>query len=436
MAKNPYTWDDIRLIRQYPHLLGHLAGKDLLTEMHSDWMLYLLDAPRERSLKAHRGSFKTTALSEIGIIWYLMFHPDARVVIVRKGYRAAADIVRNIGNIMVMPEIAKLLELAWGQPWTFTTRRDGRLDLSVKKSKTKETSVMAMGIDSGITGAHFDFGITDDVIDLNDRISESEREKTKFVLQEYRANIMDRGKFMVHIGTPWHKNDAWTILPPALEYPIARTSLITPEQEADIRTKTTPVLFAINYDLRFENEGDMLFRDPRIGTWQADKVTHVRAHVDAAFEGDHYCALTIMGNLPGGKLNAVGWVFPGNIKDWFGEIAKKVVQYSCYSLCMEDNADKGFSVDILRRDPLIASSHVWLDTYHELMNKHVKISTYGPEVWHDIEWAAETDPRYLEQIIDYREKMEPDDAPDSMGSLIREGGFSKTKGISSALWRW
>lgn len=431
-----YTWDHVKKIRQQPHLLGLLAGKDKLTKLHSDWMLQLLDATEEQVLQAHRGSFKTTSISEIGTIWYLMFHPNARIAIIRKSYTAAAAIVRNIANMMMMPEIKELLTFVWGDEWKFTVRREGLLDLSVKKTRTKEVSVTALGIDSGITGSHFDFAISDDACDLKDRISEAEREKTKLVIQEFRANIMDPGKFMVHIGTPWHKNDMFSILPPAKKYPVSMTGLLSEEEENNIKGKTTPVLYAINYKLEFENEDDMMFRDPYMGKWHHGELSLVRGHVDAAFDGDHYCALTILGKQKNGKLNAVGFTYPGNIKEWLGIIAKRLAQYGCNKIYIELNADKGYSADILRIHPIVKENHIWVDDYQETMNKHVKIATYAGEVWKDIEWAAETDAEYLEQCVDYREKMEPDDAPDSLSSLVRQGGFSATKSWNSNIWNW
>jgi len=59
-------------------------------------------------------------------------------------------------------------------------------------------------------------------------------------------------------------------------------------------------------------------------------------------------------------------------------------------------------------------------TYHESMNKHLKIITHGKKGWKDTEWIAETDDKYLEQITDYSEKAEHDDAPDSYASIVRE----------------
>ena len=50
------------------------------------------------------------------------------------------------------------------------------------------------------------------------------------------------------------------------------------------------------------------------------------------------------------------------------------------------------------------------------MNKYVKITTHLYKHWKSIYWF-DTDPEYLNQILDYTEDAEHDDAPDSAASL-------------------
>ena len=57
--------------------------------------------------------------------------------------------------------------------------------------------------------------------------------------------------------------------------------------------------------------------------------------------------------------------------------------------------------------------------YHESMNKFVKISTYLRKHWASIQWLEETDPEYIDQILEYSEFAEHDDAPDSAATLLR-----------------
>lgn len=54
------------------------------------------------------------------------------------------------------------------------------------------------------------------------------------------------------------------------------------------------------------------------------------------------------------------------------------------------------------------------------MNKYIKISTYLRENWDRIVFIKDTDKEYINQILDYTENAEHDDAPDSLASLLRE----------------
>ena len=54
------------------------------------------------------------------------------------------------------------------------------------------------------------------------------------------------------------------------------------------------------------------------------------------------------------------------------------------------------------------------------MNKYIKISTYLRENWSKIIFVKDTSKEYINQILDYTENAEHDDAPDSLASLIRE----------------
>ena len=54
------------------------------------------------------------------------------------------------------------------------------------------------------------------------------------------------------------------------------------------------------------------------------------------------------------------------------------------------------------------------------MNKFVKISTYLRSNWKNIAWLEDTDPEYINEILDYSEFAEHDDSPDSAASILRK----------------
>lgn len=57
--------------------------------------------------------------------------------------------------------------------------------------------------------------------------------------------------------------------------------------------------------------------------------------------------------------------------------------------------------------------------YSETMNKYIKISTYLRSEWSRIVWLEDTDPEYINEILEYNEFADHDDSPDSAASLIR-----------------
>ena len=53
------------------------------------------------------------------------------------------------------------------------------------------------------------------------------------------------------------------------------------------------------------------------------------------------------------------------------------------------------------------------------MNKYLKITSYLYHYWDRVYFHTDTDKEYLDQILDYNQFAEHDDAPDSLSCAIR-----------------
>lgn len=428
-----YTERELELIREHPHLLGHIIGKDRLAELHSLWIRYCWESNEHCALQAHRGAFKTTAITMVGAIWWMLFHPDDRIAIVRKTFSDAAKVVAAIAQSMDLPEVRALFEFAHGMAPVATRRRDGQLTYNFKRTVTPEGSITAHGIDGSLTGTHYDKVLCDDFVTLKDRISRAEREYTKEIIREIDTNIIDPGKGVSYIGTPWATDDAWTILNMEIvKFDVYLCNLLTAVEIEKKRKSTTPFLFAANYELELISDKGALFGEPQYTKWQP-KRAGVYAHLDAAFDGDHTCALTIMSKLATDdnvrRFQAAGFSYGGNVKDWIPTVVKLCKKYMVETLYIETNPDKGYTADKLRGKGVVVKD------YTEKQNKHIKITTYLYDDWNNITWDENSDPEYLEQIVDYRQGQEPDDAPDSAASLMR-AKFVPIKVGHTALYSW
>lgn len=429
--KTIYTNERIEELGKYPHLIGHLAGKDKLTELHSYWIKYIWDSNEERSLQAHRGSYKTTAIVAIGTIRWLLFNPNDRIAIIRKTFTDAAEVVDAICNMMQMREIQELFYAVHGVFPEFRTKRFGKLEFCFKRTVTPEGSVNAHGLDASLTGKHYDKIICDDFVTLRDRISKTERERTHTIIREIRTNIIDAGKPVSYIGTPWHKYDAWRLLPEPILFDVYLCNILSYDEIEDKKRKTTPSLFSANYKLKHQADENTLFVDPKYERWVFSNKNKIYAQLDAAFDGDHTNGLTIMAQheTDSNLLRAVGFCYGGNVKDWKEKIITICKKYRVKYLYNETNPDKGFTADLLRGNGII------IKEYTESMNKHNKIATYLYERWDDILWDIATEDDYMEQVLDYEKGAEPDDCPDSAASLLKMV-FSKKQADSGSLYKW
>lgn len=410
--------------------MGHFAGKDRLTLLHSEWIHYCWETSEDRSLQAHRDAYKTTSVIVVGTLWWLLFHPNDRIGIIRKSFTDAALVVAAIRDIMLLPAIRELFKAAHGYYPEFKTKREGLLTFNFKENITPEGNVNAYGINQTLTGVHLDKIACDDFVTLKDRLSPAERKKTISMIQEIRTNIIESGKCCFFLGTPWHKGDAWSVCPPAVKYNVYETGIITDEEIQKKKEKTTKSLFACNYELVHMAEEGKLFADPKYGRWSYALLGTI-GHIDAAFDGKDTCALTFMAKKSDDKIQAFGKVYPGNVKDWLDVIEAEYRKRRCKKIYVETNTDKGYTAKLLRGRGLIVGE------YWEDINKHQKISSYLYDQWGNIEWSEDTDLDYLVQITDYEKGEEPDDAPDSAASLVMRGGFSSVQiGGGEALYKW
>ena len=95
------------------------------------------------------------------------------------------------------------------------------------------------------------------------------------------------------------------------------------------------------------------------------------------------------------------------------EIIRESRRLLCEPIKCERNGDKGFLVkEFLKRD-------VYASGYDESQNKFIKIVTYLKKWWPRIIFLEGTDPEYIDQILDYTENAEHDDAPDSAACVCR-----------------
>ena len=274
---------------------------------------------------------------------------------------------------------------------------------------------------------------------IKDRTSRAERERIKLVWQELQ-NVRNRGGRTIAVGTNWHIQDVFSLMPPAdvyTCYDCCDYGIMTKKEIENLKKTMTPALFAANYELKFIANEDAIFTDIRYlkpsdmteqeikdGVKPKDLLDGCIAHLDASYGGGDTTALTLMKKLPDNRIIAFGKVWEKHVKHCMNEITMLCNLYNYRSLWMETNGDKGYLAQEFRQRGMRVM------TYHEKMNKDVKIQTYLYGAWQDIYWLEETDANYVNQVMDYTENAEIVDAPDSGACACRLLNKGKVKALS------
>ena len=414
----------LQKVKEEPHVLGHLLGKTKLTRQQGKWIKDCWDnLEYHKGLMAHRGAYKTTAITEVGCLRWLLFHPNDRIAIIRKPYTEASKTLTTIRNFFLLDDIKALFYFAHGVYPKLSRNRENSLIFNFKKSITKEGNLDAYSIDGQLTGNHYDKFICDDIVVSRDRVSKAERETTKNAVRELVTNIIDPGKYGIFIGTPWHRADAWKIIAeadiPIDKYTIYDTGILS-EEEIEIKKRTTTgSLFSCNYELVHVAQEGALFANPVYGVWNK-KLMPVVAHLDAKFKGDHTNGLTIASPKGNNRYQFAGFCYSDHVQNCADDIITKIKKYKVSKFYIETNPDQGYTSAMLKEKIKNANVKCIVKEYFESMNKHHKIVTHLKDYWERIDWDEDTDPEYLEQVIDYKEGQVPDDCPDSAASLIRQ----------------
>ena len=398
-----------------PVQIGKWVGFKDLTEMHNEWLRDFLYSKQDQTLQGHRGSFKTTTLS-LFLTIHCIIKPNETTLFFRKTSSDVAEVMRQTSNILKAGCVQEIVQVLYGRSLALVKDTNYEISTNLTTSIKGSAQIVGLGIGTSITGKHADVIVTDDIININDRLSEPERNRTKIAYQELQ-NVKNRGGRFINTGTPWHKDDAFTLMPNPKKYPWDATGLITPEQAEEIKSHMTNSLFAANYELKHIADDDVIFANPQTGADPA-LVEQGTSHCDAAFYGEDWTAFTILA-LHDGKYYVFGKCWRKHIDDIMSEIVLWHDKFMCKKMYNELNADKGYVAKELRKRGLKVV------TYTETQNKYIKIVSYLKFVWKDVVFVKGTDQEYIDMICDYNEDAEHDDCPDSLSSLIRAVGGKK-----------
>ena len=399
----------IEFLTGKPYKFAHLVGFKKLRTLHNGWIADMVRGKEDKTLQAHRGSYKTTCVA-VSLALIIVLLPNKRTMFMRKTDTDTKEIIAQVKKILENAVTRYFVRTIYGLDLKFVKFNETEITTNLTNDPRGSAQLIGMGIGGSLTGKHFDLIFTDDIVNVQDRISKAERERTKLIYQELR-NIVNRGGRIYNTGTPWHKEDAFSLMPNPEKYDCYTTGLIEAEALANIKSNMIASLFSANYELRHIAAEDVIFENPITGEDPA-KAEQGECHIDASYGGEDFTAFTIC-KKSHGVYYILGKLWKKHIDDCEDEIISLRRRFNAGRILCEKNADKGYLAKELRKRGERVTS------YHEDMNKFLKITSYLKAEWKNVHFVIGTDEDYIRQITDYTETAEHDDAPDSAASIVR-----------------
>ena len=402
----------VRKIRARPEKVGHQIGFTDMVKLHGDWIRTMVWEDKDFTLQAHRGSYKSSCLA-VAISLILVLFPSRNIIFLRKTDSDVAEMMGMVAKILRSNFMIKLVKVVYGQDLKVEGESMNHLSTNLWTSPMGSPQLLGLGIRASITGKHAFYVITDDICNKDDRESRAERERTKRQYDELQ-NIRNRGGRIINLGTPWHKDDVFSKMPNIERWDCYQTGLLSKEKIEELRQSMAPSLFAANYELKHIASSEVIFEMAPRFTDDASLLRDGVAHVDAAYGGGDYTALTCgRRDYDTDTIYLYGKLWHQSVDKVMEEIIRESRRLLCEPIKCERNGDKGFLVkEFLKRD-------VYASGYDESQNKFIKIVTYLKKWWPRIIFLEGTDPEYIDQILDYTENAEHDDAPDSAACVCR-----------------
>ncbi len=401
----------LTLLMTQPARVARWCGLDRLTdELHGPWLRDMIAGQEDMTLLAHRGSFKTTCLA-FAMAAMMLIYPKRNLIFLRKTDEDVVEVLRQVKLLLQSDAMQYLSACIYGNPVQVLRSDMHSVHTGSFTALRGCAQLLGQGTGGSLTGKHADVVLTDDIVNLQDRMSGPERRRICALYQELQ-NIRNPGGRIINTGTPWHPEDAISLMPNVRRYDCWHTGLLSEEKLRRLQKSMTPSLFAANYELRHIAAEDALFPERPDTTPDISVLRDGLAHLDASYGGGDFTALTC-GKIVDGQFYLYGRLWRGHVDRVLDEVIAECDRLLCGPIWCETNGDKGYVARELRR------RGATVRCYSEHTAKQVKIATWLRKWWPRTTLVEGTDRAYVDQVLEYTEDAGHDDAPDSAACLLR-----------------
>lgn len=205
--ENPLAHPAVASIRLFEFSTS--PGDHLLETYTALWRATDADFPHAPTRIARlmpRGHAKTEGVAVVYPTWAILSHPDVRVAVVSKTKGLAGRRTEKIANAVER----------WADRFGVDIADQSKQELTTESGQRhKEPTVSPWGLESNLTGNHFDIIIYDDIADWKNQRTEVQRRNVRNYFRDYVDNlpsndsVLPNGPVQAVIGTRKHQQDIY-----------------------------------------------------------------------------------------------------------------------------------------------------------------------------------------------------------------------------------
>jgi hypothetical protein len=283
----------------------------------------------------------------------------------------------------------------------------------------KDHSVSAVTIGTkSLRGRHPKRAILEDAVTEDDT-----SEATRALVKKKYYEIMKLTQNVLVIGQPAHAFDLYADLRgllKKLEVPHGSIPELDHDLEAMRAAGVDEKSIQASYFLKIISDGTTPFQDIKYLDRFPTGETAV-AWIDPSFEGGDFTSLTILKQHLDG-IAIVGFLYKQAWNHCLDKMLPHLGKFNVKRLGFEANS-LGDQPVIMLRD-LLKGTGIGVVGRKSTSNKHAKIMNAGAYA-HLLHLSRESDPKYIQQVIQYEESAKNDDAPDGIASCLEWIGLIK-----------
>ena len=163
----------INILKNNPVKFGRMVGFNKLTNLHNEWIIDMVFGDDDETLQAHRGSYKTTCVS-IALTIIMITAVNDKTAFLRKTDTDIKEVISQCKKILEHPATKYFVQAIWGVDLKLTKATANELSTNLTNDPRGTAQLVGMGLGGSLTGKHFDRIFTDDIVNIQDRISRAE----------------------------------------------------------------------------------------------------------------------------------------------------------------------------------------------------------------------------------------------------------------------